>query len=198
MKAIEENTTVQQEVVPTAKKSKFNRKLITAAIIVVLVLLMVGAACLSGLIWGKQASKDEIATLEIEIDDLKEMIDKLKETPIVVNPVNPEIVLETLYSEIDEIGELATVEYLFTNSSRFSHSRQIKEWHIPFTEKSFTLRWDGIIKAGVKLDSISIKFAPNEKKIIVSVPAAEILSCQIDSDSVRLLDEKNNIFNKIS
>jgi hypothetical protein len=60
------------------------------------------------------------------------------------------------------------------------------------------LRWDGVIKAGVKLDSISIKFAPNEKKIIVSVPAAEILSYQIDSDSVELLDEKNNIFNKIS
>ena len=55
-----------------------------------------------------------------------------------------------------------------------------------------------MIKAGVKLDLVTIEVKEDENKIIVSVPAAEILSYEIDSDSVEVLDEKNNIFNNIT
>ena len=93
---------------------------------------------------------------------------------------------------------MATIEYLFTDAAEFRDSKQIKGWNIPFTEKSFILKWDGVIKAGVKLDQVSIQINESDKKIIVALPPAEILSYSVNSDSVELLNEKDNIFNNIS
>ena len=194
----EENAGLQKELVRIAKKSKAKRKLITIAVVLVLVLLTVGAAWLSGRRQAKENAEAEIAELKAMIEEQDEKIQELIETPIVVSPVNPEIKLDIIYSEIKSISELATMEYLFTDAAEFSDSRQIKTWNIPFTEKSFILKWDGVINAGVKLDLVTIEVNQDEKKITVSVPTAEILSYQIDTESVEILDEKDNIFNKIS
>ena len=194
----EENAGLQKELVRIAKKSKAKRKLITIAVVLVLVLLTVGAAWLSGRRQAKENAEAEIAELKAMIEEQDEKIQELIETPIVVSPVNPEIKLDIIYSEIKSISELATMEYLFTDAAEFTDSKQIKSWNIPFTEKSFILKWDGVIKAGVKLDLVTIDVNQDEKKITVSVPTAEILSYQIDTDSVEVLDEKDNIFNKIS
>lgn len=194
----EENAGLQKELVRIAKKSKAKRKLITIAVVAVLVLLTVGGAWLSGRRQAKENAEAEIAELKAMIEEQDEKIQELIETPIVVSPVNPEIKLDIIYSEIKSISELATMEYLFTDAAEFTDSKQIKTWNIPFTEKSFILKWDGVIKAGVKLDLVTIEVNQDEKKITVSVPTAEILSYQIDTDSVEVLDEKDNIFNKIS
>ena len=194
----EENAGLQKELVRIAKKSKAKRKLITIAVVAVLVLLTVGGAWLSGRKQAKENAEAEIAELKAMIEEQDEKIQELIETPIVVSPVNPEIKLDIIYSEIKSISELATMEYLFTDAAEFTDSKQIKTWNIPFTEKSFILKWDGVIKAGVKLDLVTIEVNQDEKKITVSVPTAEILSYQIDTDSVEVLDEKDNIFNKIS
>lgn len=195
---VEENEGLQKELVRMAKMSKAKRKLITIAIVAVLVLLTVGAAWLSGRRQAKENAEAEIAELKTMLEEQEEQIQELIDTPIVVSQVNPEIQLDIIYSEINEIGELATMEYLFTDAAEFTDSKQIKNWNIPFTEKSFILKWDGVIKAGVKLDLVSIEVNEDEKKIVVSVPAAEILSYEINSDSVEVLDEQDNIFNNIT
>lgn len=195
---VEEKEGLQKELVRMAKMSKAKRKLITIAIVLVLVLVTVGAAWLSGRRQAKEKAEAEIAELKTMLQEQEEQIQELIDTPIVVSQVNPEIQLDIIYSEINEIGELATMEYLFTDAAEFTDSKQIKNWNIPFTEKSFILKWDGVIKAGVKLDLVSIEVNEDEKKIVVSVPAAEILSYQIDSDSVEVLDEQDNIFNNIT
>ena len=195
---VEEQEGLQKELVRLAKKSKLKRKFIAIAVVAVLVLLTVGGAWLSGRRQAKENAEAEIAELKAMIEEQDEKIQELIETPIVVSPVNPEIKLDIIYSEIKSISELATMEYLFTDAAEFSDSRQIKTWNIPFTEKSFILKWDGVIKAGVKLDLVTIEVNQDEKKITVSVPTAEILSYQIDTESVEILDEKDNIFNKIS
>lgn len=138
------------------------------------------------------------ALLRKTIDEQNQKIDDLMEQPVVVNPVAPEISLSVIYEEIQNIGELATVEYLFTDAAIFSDSQQIGNWNIPFTEKSFTMKWDGIIKAGIQVDKIAIDVNKDDLIITVTLPAAEILSYEVDSDSVEVLDEKNNIFNEIS
>ena len=55
-----------------------------------------------------------------------------------------------------------------------------------------------VIKAGIPLDQVSVQIQEGEKRILVSVPAAQILSYQIDTDSVEVLDEQNSLFNSIS
>lgn len=196
----EENEVLRGELVRMAKRNKLKKKLITIAVVLLLALLTVGAAWFSGRKQAKEKAEAEIAELKTMLEEQEEQIQKLIDTPIVVSQVNPEIKLDIIYSEINEIGELATMEYLFTDAAEFSDSKQLKKWNIniPFTEKSFILKWDGVIKAGVELDLVSIEFNEDEKKIVVSVPTAEILSYQIDNDSVEVLDEQDNIFNNIT
>lgn len=158
-------------------------------IAVFLVIGILAAAC----VWtGFRSHKQNI-----QIAELKEQIKDLETEPVIVNPVNPEIILQTTNEEIKSIGELATMEYLYTDASRFSKSRQIKGVKIPFTEKSFLLRWNGVIKAGVNVEEITTQINEATSTLLITLPAAEILSHEIDNDSVEVLDEKNNLFNSI-
>ena len=180
------------------KKEKLKKNLIYTIIIVFLLAMTAVCALIYGQNIAKQAVADEIQLLRDEIDAKDKEIQDLIDTPIVVSPIAPSINLDIINSEIQEIGELATVEYLFTDAAKFSDSKQIKEWNIPFTEKSFIIKWDGVIKAGVQVGQIQISLEETEKKIIISMPSAEILSYSIDQDSVEVLDEKDNVFNNIS
>lgn len=194
----EENKELQKELVRLAKKSRFKKKLISAAAILLVVLIAITASWMSGRSQAKKNAQEEIAELKAEIEEQKEQIQEMIETPIVVNPVSPKISLELIHSQIDEIAELATMEYLFTDAAEFSDSRKFLKWDNPLTEKSFTLKWDGVIKAGVVLQQVTIEIDEEEKKIVVSVPAAKILSYTIDNDSVEVLSEKDGMFNKIT
>ena len=102
-------------------------------------------------------------------------------------------------SEIQDIGELATVEYLYTDAGKFEDPAKLfgKEVPFSFTTKSFIAKWDGIIKAGVKVEEITVEVSAANKEIIVCVPEAEILSHEIDNESIETLDEKNGLFNPI-
>ena len=193
----EENENLQRELVKMARKNKFKRKMISTMIAVVLILITVVIVWIYGRNQGKITAEAEIVKLTEELARKEEEIQKLNETPMVVTPVAPKIELEIVYSKIDEIAELATVEYLFTDAAKFSDSKQIKNWNIPFTEKSFIVRWDGVIKAGVKLEQVKLEVNEEEGIIVVSLPKAEILSYDIDNDSIEVFDERNNIFNPI-
>lgn len=187
----EENAQLKQELVRFAKARKFKKNIISVALILAAILVALTASWLNGRKQAERSSESKIAELEAQIQELKE-------SPMVVNPVAPTINLDILHSEIQNLGELATTEYLFTDAAKFSDSKQIKSWNIPFTEKSFILRWSGTIKAGIELNKVSITIDESTKRIIVSVPTAQILSYSIDSDSVEVLNEKDNIFNSIS
>lgn len=194
----QQDESLQREIIALAKRSRFKRRFLTTAAILLVVLLAMLGAWMSGKSQAKEKTRDEIAELKAEIEAQKETINQLKEAPMVVSPVSPSINLEVIRSEINNIGELATTEYLFTDAAEFSDSKQIKSWNIPLTKKSFILKWSGVIKAGIELDKVTIEVDESEKKVHVSVPTAKILSYFVDGDSVEVLNEKDNIFNNIS
>lgn len=173
-------------------------RIISVIVVAVILVLTAVSAWAYGGIAAKKNAEQQLVELNIKLDEQEQLIRELKETPIVVTPVAPRIELDIIYSEIKDIAELATLEYLFTDAGRFSDSKQIKDWNIPFTEKSFVMKWNGKIKAGVKLDEVSIEVDEETKKITVWMPKAEILSYEVDNDSVEILDEQNNIFNNIT
>lgn len=180
-------------------KKKVKKRLITIAVVCVLLIVSVGSAWFSGRKIAKEKAREEIEQLKLTIQQQQEQIDDLMNNPIVVNPVSPTISLEILYSEINDIAELATIEYMFTNAEEFSHSKDFFGlFNIPFTEKSFILKWDGRIKAGIKVDEIVIELEELDKKIVVTMPAAEILSYETDHDSVEILNEQDNVFNPLT
>lgn len=128
----------------------------------------------------------------------KKQIEQLENEAIVVNPVAPTISMDVISSEIRNIAELATVEYLFTDAAQFSDSKEIKGWSIPLTEKSFLMKWNGVIKAGINVDDIGIDVDNKNMIITLTMPEAVILSYDVDESSVEVLDEKDNIFNSIT
>lgn len=171
-----------------------NKKLILFAVKAVVLLLLVVVVAVT--MWRLDAKNEK---LQKDNAELTQRIEELLNTPIVVEPITPKIELQKLYSKLNEIAELATMEYLFTDAAKFTDSKQIINLAIPFTEKSFTLKWNGVIKAGIEnLDDVKIDINEDEKKITISLPQVEILSYEVDTDSVQVLDEKNNIFNRIT
>ena len=178
----EERNLALQKLVKMLKKKKWIRVLATVLVVVI---------AFGILIWNNNR-------LQEQVENQRKEIEELRKNPIVVNPVAPKIELDVIYEEIKGIAELATVEYLFTDAARYSDSQQIGDWIVPFTEKSFTLKWDGVIKAGIQVDQIVIDVDEEEMVITVTLPAAQILSYEVDNESIELLDEKNNVFNPIS
>lgn len=189
-----EQEELQREAKKILRKKKFSKFALSTVVVVAFMLFGMGAAWMAGI----NRSKDEVEELENVVQQLQEYIEQLSDSPMVVTSVTPVINLDIINSEIQEIGELATVEYMFTNAAKYTDHKQIKNWNVPLTEKSFTLKWDGVIKAGVKVDQITVEVNETEKKIAVLIPPAEILSYDIDEDSVEVLDETNNKFNPIT
>ncbi len=100
-----------------------------------------------------------------------------------------------LQSRLTDIAELATVSYYYTNMGQFENSNDFYGVKLPFTTKRFILSYDGVIKAGIDLGQAVISL--EGKELVVHLPAATILSHEIDPDSVEVFDEKTSIFNPL-
>ncbi|MDE5937320.1 MAG: DUF4230 domain-containing protein [Ruminococcus sp.] len=120
----------------------------------------------------------------------------------VMEKITAIVSIDEVMSQIKAIDELATVEYLYTDSGKFEDKKQFEDgWlegvDIPLTSKSFIVRWDGRIKAGINISDVECDINEISKKITVIMPDAEILSHEVFEDSFETLDQTKNIFNPI-
>lgn len=113
-----------------------------------------------------------------------------------------EITVEMIQEKLRGIGELATEEYTYTEIGTFDRSKSIqilgRDYSLPLTQSKFIYSYDGTIKAGIDFAQITVEKDETRKLITVTLPAARILSSELDEDSFQLYDEKNNIFNPYS
>lgn len=196
-----EQEALQTELERLARRSMRKRRLTVACLALVFALAMLTGIWLVGRRQGENAGEAERAEIQAQLDELDRKYQELVNNPVVVSPVSPQIDLDVVYSEIKSIGELASVEYLFSDAAKFTDSRYIGGYKLPWTEKSFILKWDGVIKAGIELDQVRISVDRSDeenKMILVYLPKVDILSYEIDDDSVEVVDEKDNIFNNIT
>lgn len=98
--------------------------------------------------------------------------------------------------KILRINELSTVKYMYTNVGKFSQSNDFYGYEIPFTTKSFLITYDGTIKAGVDMNNAEVSVT--DSTVTLTLPAAKVLSHEIDEGSIEVYDETKNIFNPIS
>ena len=119
---------------------------------------------------------------------------------IVEKTVEKEVVIsgKTIESGLNNIGKLSTAEYYYTHVESFDSSKEINGIKIPFTNSKFVYSYDGTICAGIDFTKIEVEKDDENKKITVVLPEVEIISSEIDQDSFKLYDEKNNIFNQYS
>lgn len=186
----------EQEETLRKPQKKTKRILAVIGIAVLAVAVVVGAVFVYKKAYSKAAQENQaaISQKEEEIKELENKLDELdkqfKESQMVT--------LDSIEMKIQNIGELATVEYCYTDAGKFEDPWKIFGKKTPFTAKSFIAKWDGVIKAGVEVSEITAELDENNKKITIHIPKAKILSHEIDSDSVETLDEKSSMFNKIT
>ena len=175
---------------------RYKAKMIKWGIIAVVVIVAILAIFFKGHSSATQKYEDIVADLKQQVADLQQQVDNAASTWD--DQPTKEITIDLIKSEIKNIGELATIEYLYTDAGKFEDAKQAWGINIPFTSKSFITKWDGIIKAGVKIDEIIVEINDASKEIIVHIPNAEILSHEVDSESIEILDEKDGLFNKVT
>lgn len=165
--------------------------------VAVLVFLLLTAGITIAIIRSRNAAEKE--NYENTIKELEEENARLSDPAAQYEVASKEIDIGLIRSEIKDIAELATVEYFYTDAGKFENSAELfgKELPFSFTTKSFIAKWDGVIKAGVKADQITVEVKDVDKEIVVHIPKAEILSHEIDEDSIETLDEKDGFFNPI-
>ena len=98
-----------------------------------------------------------------------------------------------LQNQLSGISELASVRYSYTNMAKFENKSEFYGVTIPFTTKQFILTYDGEIRAGIDLSAASVSL--QENTVTVRLPAAKILSHDIDPESVEIFDERASLFN---
>ena len=171
---------------------------------IVLAVMIMVIACLFMCGWflGNQRAAEkyqaELVQLRAENSQLTSDIAAWKEKAQVNQSVSAKTAMKVLHAKYPADSQLVALEYPFSDCDRFSYYQKIEDWQIPFTEKAFVMKWDGIITAGIDMSEVSISTNKAGDKLIVTIPSTKILSFTIDEDSFQLLEEQNNLFNPIS
>ena len=108
----------------------------------------------------------------------------------------PQLSSVTVEQQLQQISQLATTQYAYTNMGQFERGRDFYGIRIPFTTSRFIVSYSGVITAGVDLSQAQVEVT--DEQVTVTLPAAQILSHEIDPDSLEVFDETRSIFNPIT
>lgn len=154
------------------------------------------------------SEQEQKALLEQRVSDIKGELEKAEEeNQTLADKINSMMVEEVYFfdaaaimEEIKEIGELATVEYRYTNVGTLDASKKLFKTsvNIPGTKKTVVMTMDGVIKVGVDVDGISISSDEASKTIKITLPKARLLSNELDENSIQIYDETDGMFNPIT
>lgn len=167
------------------------KSILTVIIVIIIIAIAAGTMMYFK---GRKSAAEKYETV---IEELEAENEKLSDPVAQYEIASQEINIDLINSEIQDIGELATVEYLFTDAGKYEDSAELFGQDVPFTKKSFIIKWNGTVKAGVRIEEVTAEVDRANKEIVVHIPPAEILSYDPDTDSVEILDEKSSIFNPV-
>lgn len=141
-----------------------------------------------------QDIQEKLVSSESEKESLLERIDALLTEEVVA--FDSDAILE----EIREIGELATMEYRFTNVGTLDAVDKFSfvDWTVPFSRKTAVVTMDGVIKVGIDVSNVSITVDEDSKTIYVQLPEARILSTELFEDSMVAYIEEESLFSNIT
>ena len=97
---------------------------------------------------------------------------------------------------LSQVLDISTVKYNYSNIVTIKKDKSINDIKIPFTEKSFIIKYNGVINGGVKPEDIEI-ISNEENKIVIEVNKCQILDHYIDEKNMYVYDIKSSIFNKL-
>ena len=106
------------------------------------------------------------------------------------------IVSNNVEGTIQDIGQLATAEYIYTvTQTADKESLEVLGIKLPFTSSRVIYSYSGVIKAGIEFGEVKVNVNDSNKTITVTLPDPIQISNEIDNDSLMVYDEKYSLFN---
>ncbi|MBR3314566.1 MAG: DUF4230 domain-containing protein [Atopobiaceae bacterium] len=107
--------------------------------------------------------------------------------------------ITVLEESMEKNNELSTAKYLYTDSIAIADQNTLDKFGfsdivMPWTDATYILQFDGIVKAGYDLDKASVE-TKGDDTIVLTLPAPKILSHE--TDNVRLVYEEQNLMNPL-
>ena len=103
----------------------------------------------------------------------------------------------TIEEKVAKILEISTVKYNYTNVVTYKDNKKVSGLNVPFTNKSFIIKYSGYIKAGVDLNGVETQVI-NPKTIKITLDKPKVFDNVIMEEDVYIYDEKDSVFNKLS
>ena len=97
---------------------------------------------------------------------------------------------------LSQVLNINTVKYNYSNIVEIKKDKSINNIKIPFTEKSFIIKYNGVINGGVKTEDIEI-VNNTGNEISIEIKKCQILDHYIDDENIYIYDVKSSIFNKL-
>lgn len=112
---------------------------------------------------------------------------------------NARIDSTTIGASFNEIAELATEEYAFSDVGKFDQEGlQIAGLKVPFTDRNFLVTYSGRVTAGLRnAGSVETQVDDTAKTLTITLPAVEVLDSHIDAHSVEVYDQTMNPINQL-
>ena len=92
---------------------------------------------------------------------------------------------------LTQVLDISTVKYNYSNIVEIKKDKSISNIKIPFTEKSFIVKYNGVINGGVKPEDIEIVSNTGDE-IIIEIKTCQILDHYIDDENIYVYDVKFN------
>ncbi len=107
------------------------------------------------------------------------------------------VLSDHIEQKVSRIVELSTVVYNYTDILSYKDNIQVSGLDIPFTSKSFIIKYSGYIKAGIDLESIKFDII-DSNTIKITMDKAKVLDNVLEEEEVEFFDEKDGLFNKLN
>lgn len=111
-----------------------------------------------------------------------------------------QISAHTVVKEALPIGEYASLAYHYTSVVKDINSKDLNGWTIPFTTRKYLFTYDGVMKLGIDGTKVRVEEVPdplNNPVIRIILPPIQILSHEINDDSIEVFEQSQTIFNEI-
>ncbi len=110
---------------------------------------------------------------------------------------NVSLLSNTVEEKVLKLLEMSTVKYNYTNVVAYKDNKQLNGFNMPFSNKSFLIKYSGYIKAGVDLNTIETN-VKDKKTVELTLDKPTVFDNVIAEEDVYIYDERDSIFNKLS
>ncbi len=110
---------------------------------------------------------------------------------------NRELLTSKVQASVVDLEELATVKYNYTNIAEYKNNLEFSGINIPFTKKTFLVKYSGYLKAGVDNIKMETSFNGDKSKVKVLMGKPKVLDNVIIEEEVYFYNEKDSTFNRL-